>query len=302
MDRTRRVNAARRRVAAAALALIAAGELIAGGLYASTGDHRDQARARVPRPALEGRAGLGEYGAAAATAATAAPPTTVAPAATAPEPSTTTVSAAPTHGSASAPEANSPAPLPPPPVPSTAPTPVRCQTDLSLAASPNRPYNFLCLQGATPLTWATSAVRVYDQGLSPVQTAAFAAALGQWEADAHFTATLVAAAADADVVFTTAPLASDQPGYTEDGYTTVSYRCAPHCAYDRAAVVLSSTASLTRTNWVSTILHELGHVAGLNHVSQKAEMMYPFLTLSSPVVYAAGDQAGFGVLAAERGA
>ena len=299
-----------------ALALIAGGELVAGALYASAHHDSDRppAATRTPGPAAPsgpsdqsgqaGQAGLGTYSpaptpATTATTVTASTTSTLGRLVSASTPTTTPTA---TNGSASGPVASSPGPTTPPPVATTVPTPVSCETDLSLTSSPDQAYNFLCRQGSTPLTWATSAVRIYTQGLSAVQTAAFTAALGQWESDAHFTATQVTTAAGADVVFTTAPLKSDAPGYTEDGYTTVSYRCDPHCTYDHAAVVLSSTAGLTQTDWLSTMLHELGHVAGLNHVSQKAEVMYPFLTISSPVVFAAGDQAGLEVLAAERGA
>ena len=306
MDGTREVKPARRRGAAVVLALVAAGELIAGGLSVSAGHDRGHPSASVAGPPVQtGHTGLGVYGPAASGQPTTAAPSTT-PTTGALRPSASLGPAnmlmAPTNGSASAPVGSATGAVTPPPVPTTAPTPVACQTDLSLAASPDRGYNFLCRQGSTPLTWATGAVRLYDQGLSPIQTAAFMAALDQWESDAHFTVTQVTSAGAADVVFTTATLTSDQPGYTEDGYTTVSYRCAPRCIYDHAAVVLSSSASLSQTNWVSTILHELGHVAGLNHVSQNAEVMYPFLTLSSPVVYASGDQAGLDILAAERGA
>jgi hypothetical protein len=208
--------------------------------------------------------------------------------------------------------AGPPGPTPPGPAPTgtTPPGPpgpagppaVACQTDLALADSPDAGYNFLCFVGRTPLTWASSNLILYVNGLSPAQQAALQVALVQWESDAHFNVAFTSDPRSAGVVIDAAPLGSAQPGYTEDGYTTVSYRCDPQCAFDHADIVLSSTASLTSTNWVSTILHELGHVAGLNHVSRPSEVMYPYLTMSSPVMYESGDQAGLAVLAAERGA
>lgn len=203
--------------------------------------------------------------------------------------------------------ANPPAPEPgtggPSPTSSAAAAePVRCQTNLPLAQAPDTGYSFLCQQGTAPLTWRKSNLVIYDQGLTPLQTAAFAAAVPQWEADAKFQVSYATDSGAADVVVTSQGLNAGQPGYTEDGYTTVSYRCQPVCGYDHADVVLSSSASLTQTDWLSTVLHELGHVAGLDHVAQKGEVMYPSLTVTSPVLYGAGDRAGLAALAAERGA
>lgn len=180
--------------------------------------------------------------------------------------------------------------------------PVSCRTDLPLSQAPDAGYAFLCDQGSTPLTWGQSHLAIYDQGLSVLQTAALAAAVVEWQALARFQVTFTADRRAADVVVTAVPLSAEQPGYTEDGYTTVSYRCSPVCAYYHADVELSSTATLTQTDWLSTALHELGHVAGLNHVSKAGQVMYPYLTLTSPVVYADGDRAGLAILAAERGA
>ena len=143
---------------------------------------------------------------------------------------------------------------------------------------------------------------LYDQGLSVLEAAALAAAVVQWEAVAEFQVTFTADRSAADMVVTSVRLSAGQPGYTEDGYTTVSYRCVPVCAWDHADVELSSTATLSQTDWISTVLHELGHVAGLNHLARAGEVMYPYLSLTSPVVYASGDRAGLAVLAAERGA
>lgn len=180
------------------------------------------------------------------------------------------------------------------------PAPVHCRTDLALSGAPDAPYGFLCLEGSRPITWPTNHVVVYDAGLSPVQTAAFALAVVQWESAARFRVTYTTDRARADVVVTAAALSSGQPGYTEDGYTTVSYRCDPSCTYYHADLTLSSTAGLTYTDWMSTFLHELGHVAGLNHVARTSEVMYPYLTAASPVLYAAGDRTGFQILASER--
>ncbi|WP_406832822.1 matrixin family metalloprotease [Pedococcus sp. KACC 23699] len=40
------------------------------------------------------------------------------------------------------------------------------------------------------------------------------------------------------------------------------------------------------------ILHELGHVIGLNHVSSPLQVMYPVIGPRTPNGYATGDRAG----------
>ena len=179
---------------------------------------------------------------------------------------------------------------------------VQCRTDLPLAQAPDAPYDFLCEQGGAPVTWSTNHIVIFQSGLTVLQSTSLSLALVQWEVDARFQVSFTPVRAAANVTITGAPLAVDQPGYVEDGYTTVSYRCAPLCSYDSAAVELSTTAQLLQTDWVATILHELGHVAGLNHVSRPGEVMYPYLTALSPAVYTTGDAAGLSVLAAVRGA
>ena len=46
------------------------------------------------------------------------------------------------------------------------------------------------------------------------------------------------------------------------------------------------------------MLHELGHLAGLSHVDDKAQVMYPVIGAAD---YAAGDRAGLSQLGASKG-
>jgi Matrixin len=172
--------------------------------------------------------------------------------------------------------------------PSTRTVPVMCHSDLPLSRSPDAPYSFLCTQAGRPLTWQNGNINLYVGRLSTVQNLARPAALKQWEAEGNFTVTQVSSPAAANVTINAAPLSN-----REDGYTQVHYSCTSRgCFYDHATVTLSSTATLLQTFWVSTICHELGHAAGLNHVSRQPQVMFPHINDTSPDAYMRGDIEG----------
>ena len=172
---------------------------------------------------------------------------------------------------------------------------VSCHADLALQDSPDAPYSFLCTSGTTPVSWPDNTIRLFTTGLTPAQNLALPVALAQWQSQAHFQVTIVNTAEAANVVVTSAALSNN-----EDGYTSMHYVCEAACAYDHADVRLTSSAQLTKTSWVTTILHELGHVAGLNHVARHSEVMYPQIESNAPVAYGSGDVAGFRALEAGR--
>jgi hypothetical protein len=173
---------------------------------------------------------------------------------------------------------------------------VTCASDLPLANSPDAPYNFLCVQGdGVPVTWPDDSIRLYSSGLSPEQSAALQIALPHWEARAHFSVTMVDSPSNANLTLATGALDN-----AEDGHTLVHYVCLATCVFDRVDIELSSTRELAKPLWIATILHELGHAAGLNHVSRSTELMYPELDLLSPSVYGDGDVAGLQLLARIR--
>ena len=219
----------------------------------------------------------------AAPANPASQPSAVAVAAARPAPSRTaankaTISTGATHAAPSSGTSRAaPAPLTP-----------ACQSNTSLEQSPNSNYTYLCTVGGRPVAWPDGNIKLYDSGLSPIQQAGLTAALPQWESAGHFTVTQVASPAEANLTVTNEPISN-----AEAGYASTSYECtASRCWYTHALVQLSSTATLVQTLWVSTVLHELGHVAGLNHVSRKGEVMYPYVDDTSPVVYSQGDMDG----------
>jgi hypothetical protein len=52
--------------------------------------------------------------------------------------------------------------------------------------------------------------------------------------------------------------------------------------------------------WGKVVLHELGHVLGLDHVVDPAQVMHPSL-VSSPAAWGAGDLAGLRLLGPDSG-
>jgi hypothetical protein len=83
--------------------------------------------------------------------------------------------------------------------------------------------------------------------------------------------------------------------------TTSSGRRTSGAAIARGWVVLDMTGLMRLTPGFGTgntqgnvILHELAHTAGLNHVSDARQLLYPALSASAPNGYAAGDKAGLG--------
>jgi hypothetical protein len=49
------------------------------------------------------------------------------------------------------------------------------------------------------------------------------------------------------------------------------------------------------------MVHELGHVAGLDHVQDRGQVMYPSISSQSPDGYGAGDRSGLAELGAQAG-
>jgi hypothetical protein len=225
-----------------------------------------------------------------------APPTVHAPSSTV---DTTTRNASGTLGSPSDAGGSAKVSAAPPASDTTLPTAPRapsvaCHSELSLEDSPDAPYNFLCTEDGEPITWPTNRVTLYSAGLTGQQKSALQLALAEFQQASGLTVVRVGTPS-ADIVMTDGPLSND-----EGGHASVHYTCSTSCAFDHADVILASDRSFTDGLWVTTMLHELGHVAGLDHVARSSEVMYPTLTLQSPLAYASGDRDGFAELARRR--
>jgi hypothetical protein len=83
-------------------------------------------------------------------------------------------------------------------------------------------------------------------------------------------------------------------GGTDEAYVT------GEVVFDTNQTVLANGfgPGLTRGNLIQ---HELGHVAGLDHVSDRGQLMYPSIHSASPDGYGAGDRAGLAQLGARQG-
>jgi hypothetical protein len=92
-------------------------------------------------------------------------------------------------------------------------------------------------------------------------------------------------------------------GYRYWQWTTTSSsgRRTSGAAIARGWVVLDVTGLMRLTPGFgpgntrgNVMLHELAHTAGLNHVSDARQLLYPTLSASAPNGYASGDRAGLG--------
>jgi hypothetical protein len=99
-------------------------------------------------------------------------------------------------------------------------------------------------------------------------------------------------------------LAGDVLGY---GGSTSYWNASSDRAYVSGEVVFDRELSLVRPGFGAgltrgnLVLHELAHLAGLDHVEQRSELLYRTISTHSPDGYGAGDRAGLDRLGAAAG-
>jgi hypothetical protein len=87
--------------------------------------------------------------------------------------------------------------------------------------------------------------------------------------------------------------------YSYEGETVISGRGFAVFDRDKARQMRAGFGSGARRG--NLVLHELGHVMGLDHVSDKDQLMYPTLSSKTPNGFAAGDLAGLAKLGQSGG-
>lgn len=91
------------------------------------------------------------------------------------------------------------------------------------------------------------------------------------------------------------------------GGSTSYWTSSTDAAYVTGELVLDRDLSLVRGGFGAgmtrgnLIMHELGHVAGLDHVTDRGELMYASISSQSPDGYGPGDRAGLAQLGAAAG-
>jgi hypothetical protein len=158
--------------------------------------------------------------------------------------------------------------------------------------SPNL-YAFECTHAdGSPVRWSSNTIKVWADGLTPMQTAALEQAEGEWSPHTGIVLVPAPSASAAQVLLTEVPtldalpdLGSDVVEYAvTDVHQTGGY-------YDRATVQVANAALLDAATWVDTMLHELGHVAGLAHVVDTNQIMRRVVGVPQ-TSYGDGDVAG----------
>ena len=110
-------------------------------------------------------------------------------------------------------------------------------------------------------------------------------------------------------------LAWERPGQTDflttgavgdGGSTYVTTTNAGHSAYVTGQAAFDATRPLPDgfddpVSWGTVLLHEIGHIMGIAHVSDQTQIMYPAVHPGGPTDYGDGDRAGLRIVGAVSG-
>jgi hypothetical protein len=155
------------------------------------------------------------------------------------------------------------------------------------------PYAWQCKHAdGTPVRWSTNAITVWVNGLTPTQTIALLAAEAQWTPHTEISFVPAPSASAAQVVITEVEnldaLPDLGPNVVEYAVTEVHQTGG---YYDHATMQVANVPFLDADTWLDTLLHELGHVAGLSHVLAPDQIMRRVVGLPQ-TSYGDGDIAG----------
>ena len=170
------------------------------------------------------------------------------------------------------------------------PGPVSCP-DANAPAS--TPYAWECTHAdGTPVRWATRTISFWAEGLTAAQSSALQAATAQWTPHTGIALAPAPSSAAAQLVLTEVSsldaLPDLGPDIVEYAVTEVHQTGG---YYDHATVQVANVAALGSDAWLDTMLHELGHVAGLTHVMAQNQIMRRVVGVPQ-TSYGDGDVAG----------
>jgi hypothetical protein len=157
--------------------------------------------------------------------------------------------------------------------------------------SPN-PYAWECTHSdGTPVRWRTATVTMWADGLSVEQIAALHAAQSQWAQHTGIVLVPASSSSSAQLLLTEVPTLDALPDLGSDVVEYAVTEVHQTGGYYDHATVRVANAPLGADTWLDTLLHELGHVAGLGHVLDDTQIMRRVVGIPQ-TSYGDGDAAG----------
>lgn len=154
------------------------------------------------------------------------------------------------------------------------------------------PYAWECTHAdGTPVRWPTTTVRIWTEGLTDQQAAALHSAQVQWTQQVGVTLVPASSAANAQLVITEVATLDALPDLGSDVVEYAVTEVHQTSGYYDHATIRVANAPLDSDTWLDTLLHELGHVAGLAHVVDNMQIMRRVVG-APQTSYGDGDIAG----------
>jgi hypothetical protein len=157
--------------------------------------------------------------------------------------------------------------------------------------SPNA-YAWECTHSdGTPVRWRTDTITMWTDGLTVDQMAALRAAQSQWAQHTGLSLAPASSESSAQLLLTEVPTLDALPDLGSDVVEYAVTEVHQTGGYYDHATVRVANASLGADTWLDTLLHELGHVAGLGHVLDNNQIMRRVVGVPQGS-YGDGDVAG----------